>query len=159
MGAASRDIDARAPRGWRLGGGVTYGSLAAARLGLHVRAVVGLDDEAAATAPELDLLRSAGVELELVRLVRGPVFDNQQTPGGRVQLVHQVSDALPVDAVPDDWRRSPAVMLVPVAGELSDDWAALPAPGAFVGLAWQGLFRRLIVGRPVERVLLRPGPL
>lgn len=158
VGAASRDLDPRDARGWRLGGGVTYGSLLAARLGLHVRALMGVDPQAAA-ASELEVLRAAGVELELVPLARGPVFDNRETAGGRLQMVHQASDMIPAAALPGSWRDSPAVLLAPVAGELADDWAAVPAAGAFVALGWQGLVRRLVAGQQVVHLPLRPGPL
>ncbi|MEX2548533.1 MAG: hypothetical protein WD830_12225, partial [Chloroflexota bacterium] len=70
VGAATRDLDASDPRGWRLGGTVTYSSMAAARLGARVMALIGVDAESA-TAAEIDVLRAAGVEVELVRLARG----------------------------------------------------------------------------------------
>src|SRR6476659_9204833 len=57
VGAASRDVVDDDPRGWRLGGGVSYSALAVARLGLPTRAVIGVDREAS-TASELDLLQS-----------------------------------------------------------------------------------------------------
>ena len=66
VGAASRDLAADDPRGWRLGGGVSYGGLTLARLGLRVRAVVGADAEAA-RAWELDLLREAGAAVHVDR--------------------------------------------------------------------------------------------
>ena len=71
------------PRGWRLGGGVTYAALTTARLGLRTAAVVGVDGVARG-ATELDLLRAAGVDLMLVDLASGPVFHNVETPAGRV---------------------------------------------------------------------------
>ncbi len=40
VGAASRDVTPNDPRGWRLGGAVAYVSLAAARLGLRVGALL-----------------------------------------------------------------------------------------------------------------------
>ena len=86
MGAASRDVVDDDPRGWRLGGGVSYSALAVARLGLPTRAVIGVDREAS-TASELDLLREAGVDVHLVPLERGPVFVNIERPEGRLQLV------------------------------------------------------------------------
>src|SRR3954451_24431991 len=70
VGSASRDLTSDDPRGWRLGGGVTYAALTTARLGLRTAALIGVDDEGA-TADELDLLRSAGVELVLERLPPG----------------------------------------------------------------------------------------
>ena len=46
VGAASRDVAADDPRGWRLGGGVTYSALTTARLGLRTAALVGVDGAA-----------------------------------------------------------------------------------------------------------------
>jgi sugar/nucleoside kinase (ribokinase family) len=153
VGSAARDIDAADPRGWRLGGTVMYASLTAAKLGVRVRTLVGTDKQAAG-AHELELLRDVGAEVELVRLERGPIFDNRQTPGGRVQYGHQPSDPIPTSAVPERWRATPAVLLAPVAGEIDDDWAEFNG-GAFVALAWQGLLRRIVAGKPVRR--LPPG--
>src|SRR5687767_7324595 len=84
VGAASRDITSGDPRGWRLGGAITYGALALARLGFRVRALVGADREAA-EAHELDLLRGAGADVAIVRLRSGPVFENIEAPDGRRQ--------------------------------------------------------------------------
>ena len=156
-GAAARDIDPADPRGWRLGGTVMYASLAAARLGVHVRALVGAD-EPAAGAHELDLLRAAGAEVELVRLGHGPVFDNRQTAAGRVQYGHQPSDHIVMTALPTSWRSTPAVILGPVAGEIGPDWAALSRP-AFVALAWQGLLRQIVPGEQVRRLPPKASPL
>ena len=47
VGAAARDIAPGDPRGWRLGGGVTFGALAMARLGIRTGVVIGLDALAA----------------------------------------------------------------------------------------------------------------
>jgi len=85
VGAACRDIAADDRRGWRLGGGVTYSALTIARLGLRTAALVGADSEAA-TATELDLLRQAGVDVRVVPLERGPIFENLETPEGRIQM-------------------------------------------------------------------------
>ena len=62
VGAATRDLNDEAPRGWLLGGGVTYGALALARLGVRTGVLLGLDDEAS-TADELGLIRDAGAEI------------------------------------------------------------------------------------------------
>ena len=62
VGAASRDLVDDDARGWRLGGGVSYSALALARLGVTVRALVGVDGPAA-SADELDLLRGAGAQV------------------------------------------------------------------------------------------------
>ena len=95
VGSACRDVRGDDPRGWRLGGGVTYAALTTARLGLRTAAVIGVDGEAR-TADELDLLRAAGADLLLVPLGEGPVFHNVETPAGRVQTCVRVGDPLPV---------------------------------------------------------------
>jgi sugar/nucleoside kinase (ribokinase family) len=150
-GAASRDRAEGDDRGWRLGGPATYCSLAAARLGLRVGCVLGVDD-LAASARELVLLRQAGVDLRLVPLARGPVFDNIEVDGHRRQRWLSRSDTLTVDALPRDWRGAGMWLLVPVAGEMPDEWSRLPAAEARVGLGWQGLLRDFAAEGWVERV-------
>jgi hypothetical protein len=130
-----------------------YASLTAAKLGVRVRALVGAD-EPAAGAHELELLREVGAEVELFRLERGPIFDNRQSPTGRIQYGHQASDLIPLTSVPERWRATSAVLLGPVAGEIGDDWAGFNRR-AFVALAWQGLLREIVPGEPVVRLPLR----
>jgi sugar/nucleoside kinase (ribokinase family) len=158
VGAAARDLDASDPRGWRLGGGVSYGALLAARLGARVGAVVGLDREAR-DAHELELLRGAGVELEVVPLEAGPVFENIETPFGRRQICQGISDPIDPSSFPGRWREGAAYLLAPVAGELTDAWVDLPPPDALVALAWQGLLRQLEPGQPVVHLPAEPRPL
>lgn len=151
VGSASRDMAEDDPRGWRLGGGVSYSALTTARLGLPTGAIVGVDDEAS-TSTELDLLRDAGVDVHLVRLDHGPVFVNIERAEGRLQLCGSHSDPLPVDAVPAAWRSAPGWILAPVAAELPPDWAGVPADDAFVAVGWQGLLRELEAGEAVRHV-------
>jgi hypothetical protein len=155
VGSASRDLTADDPRGWRLGGGVTYAALTTARLGLRTAALIGVD-EAAAGAHELDLLTAAGVELTLARLPEAPVFDNQETPAGRIQVCHAVGTPLDVPPVPGAWSDARAWSLVPVAGEVGDGWAGAIPEGALVAVGWQGFLRELAAGRQVGRHA--PGP-
>ncbi len=150
VGAASRDLAPDDPRGWRLGGGVSYSALAVARLGLRVGAVIGAD-QPAATADELAALRSAGVAVVIAPLERGPVFDNVETPAGRRQVALVGSDSLPVDAVPAGWAGAAGWILAPVAGELGEEWAEVPPEAALVALGWQGLLREVRDGAPVRR--------
>ena len=149
VGAATRDLDARDERGWRLGGSGPYAALCAARLGLCVRALIGVDAQAA-RASELDVLRAAGVELVLVPFEHGPVFDNRVRDGRREQVVLGASDLLPAGALPLDWRAPDGVLLGSVAAELSDEWATAFADRAIIALAWQGLLRDLQPGAPVR---------
>lgn len=149
VGAAARDLVEDDPRGWRLGGGVSYSALTTARLGVPTGAVIGVDADAAA-APEIDLLREAGVDVHLVPLERGPVFVNIERPEGRLQLCEERSDPVPVDAVPAAWRDAPGWILAPVAAELPPAWADLPRPDAYVAVGWQGLLRELVPGEPTH---------
>jgi sugar/nucleoside kinase (ribokinase family) len=158
VGAACRDIAPEDPRGWRLGGGVTYAALTTARLGLATAAVVGVDADAR-DASELDLLRHAGVDLMLVALPEGPVYHNIETPAGRVQMCIQPGDRLPVQALPESWSMAPGWMIAPVAGEVHDDWATAIPPDVFVAIAWQGSLRRLVAGERVTRKPPTPSPL
>jgi sugar/nucleoside kinase (ribokinase family) len=153
VGAASRDVDPTDRRGWRLGGTVTYAAIAAANLGVRVRALVGTDAESE-HARELDTLRAAGVEVRTVTLEHGPIFDNRHAAAGRVQHAVGASDQLPVSALPEEWRDVDGALLGPVAAELNDEWAPAFAKATFVGLAAQGLVRRLIPGEAVERLPL-----
>jgi sugar/nucleoside kinase (ribokinase family) len=150
VGAASRDLIPGVPRGWRLGGAVSYAALTLARLGFEVRAVVGVD-AVAERAPELDLLRAAGARIELARLRRSPVFLNEQRPEGRRQTCLQPADPIPVEALPDEWRAFDGVMLAPVADELGDPWAEVIPARAIVALGWQGLLRSIVPGEVVRR--------
>jgi sugar/nucleoside kinase (ribokinase family) len=151
VGAAARDLVDDDPRGWRLGGGDSYSPLTTARLGLATAALIGVD-ALAARAPELDLLREAGVDVRLVPLEHGPVFVNIERPEGRHQLCEDRSDPVPVSAVPPEWRSAPGWILAPVAAELPPAWASLPPRDAVVAVGWQGLLRELVPGEPTHHV-------
>ena len=158
VGSACRDLADDDPRGWRLGGGVTYATLTTARLGLRTAAVIGVDD-AARDAAELDLLRAAGADLLLVPLTEGPVYHNLETPAGRVQTCVQPGIPLPVPVLPDSWLAAPAWQLAPVAGEVTDAWAAPVPASAYLAVAWQGFLRTLVAGERVTRRPPRPSPI
>ena len=158
VGAASRDLVGDDARGWRLGGGVSYSALALARLGMTVRALVGVDGPAA-SADELELLRGAGADVRLVHLRRGPVFVNRETPGGRVQESHEVSDQIPVEALPGGWAASAGWLFAPVAAEVPAAWAEVPSRDALVAVGWQGMLRVLAAGGAVTRLEPAASPL
>jgi hypothetical protein len=158
VGAASRDLDSADPRGWRLGGAVSFATLTAARLGIRTAALLGADAEAA-LASELGALRGAGARVEIFPLERGPVFDNRHVGRRRHQHCLQRSDAMLPDALPSLWRDAPAYLMAPVAAELGDEWSSAAPAGAIVALAWQGLLRELVPGAPVRAMPLRASPL
>lgn len=149
VGAASRDLVDDDPRGWRLGGAVAFGSLALARFGFEVCAVVAADDEAAG-ASELDLLREAGVRIAIARLDSGPVFDNPR------HLLYSTADQVPLTALPRRWTSGfDGVLFALVAAEVGEEWAAVASgrPAPIVALGWQGLLRYLAAGE-----IIRPAP-
>ncbi len=158
VGSACRDIAPEDPRGWRIGGGVMYAALTTARLGLRTAAVVGVDDDAAGAA-ELSMLGDAGVEILRVPLPEGPIYHNVETPAGRVQTCVQTGVPLPLATVPPDWMAAPGWSVVPVAGEVRDDWAAVIPVDAHVAVAWQGFLRDLRAGEHVRQLAPRPSPI
>jgi sugar/nucleoside kinase (ribokinase family) len=158
VGAASRDLTSDDQRGWRLGGAANYCSLTAARLGLRVGCLVGVDP-LASTAHELGLLQEAGVDVRRVALDRGPVFENLEIGGHRRQRWLSKSDRVPSVALPEDWRGARAWLIVPVAGELGDEWAGAPAADSRVGVCWQGLLRTFDDDGWVRRVGPAPSPI
>ena len=160
VGSACRDITPDDPRGWRLGGGVTYAALTTARLGLRTAAVIGVDGPAG-EADELDLLRDAGVEVLLAPLREAPIFENRETTAGRVQTCHAVGVPLDVPSLPGSWLAARAWSLVPVAGEVGETWATAVPDAAYLSVGWQGMLRELVAGalvvrrRPTPSALLR----
>jgi len=160
VGAASRDVTPDDTRGWRLGGPVAYCALAAARLGLRVGCVIGVDGPAA-DATELGLLKDAGVLLHRVPLQHGPVFENIERDGHRRQRWLSKSDPVPVAALPDEWRRTRGWLLGTVAGELGGEWADVAGAreDACVAVGWQGLLREFAEDGWVERVDPAPSAL
>jgi hypothetical protein len=129
-----------------------------ARLGLRTAVIVGLD-ATTVEAPELGLLRSAGVAIEAVAISQAPVFRNEETPRGRVQTLVSAAAPVPVSAIPGAWRDAMVWSLVPVADEVGDEWAAAIPPDVQVALGWQGLLRRLVPGEQVTRRPPRNSPL
>lgn len=158
VGAASRDVAPSDPRGWRLGGAVSYCSLTLARLGLPVRALLGADGEAAGAA-ELDTLRAAGVEVAVVPLADGPVFENREGPDGRSQLCVSASAPVSPERLPPAWGGPTALVLAPVADELPERWAEIATGASLVALSWQGLLRALSPGAIVRRRAPSASPL
>jgi len=153
VGAASRDVTSDDPRGWRLGGAVAYGSLAAARLGLRVGCVIGVDGPAA-DAIELDSLETAGVLVHRVPLEHGPVFENIERDGHRRQRWHSEGDAVRAAALPAEWRGARGWLLGRWPARWEGSGRASPRRERTRAwrVGWQGLLREFAADGWVKRV-------
>jgi sugar/nucleoside kinase (ribokinase family) len=137
---------------------VAYAALTTARLGFRAAALIGADS-IAASASEIDLLRSAGVEVRIEAVGQGPIFENLETAHGRLQTCVEPGEPLPVVELPPAWSAAPVWMVVPVAGETGPEWAAAVPTGVRLVLGWQGLLRTLIAGERTGRRPPSRGPL
>lgn len=134
LGHVSRD---RRPGGDVLGGSVTYGTLAARKLGW-----------------EAAILTSAGPDFEPERELPGiPVFlrrsstttrfvNEYDEEGTRRQVVTARADDVGLDPLPDAWRDPDALLLGPLVGELAGVGATSLAAGC-VGAIAQGYVRAI----------------
>ena len=132
LGHVSRD---RRPGGDVLGGSVTYGTLAARRLGWEVAVLTsaGPDFE-----PEQEL---AGIPVFLRRSAATTRFVNENDEDGtRRQVVTARADDVALDPLPDSWRDPDALLLGPLVGELAGVGASALAAGC-VGAIAQGYVR------------------
>jgi sugar/nucleoside kinase (ribokinase family) len=132
LGHVSRD---RRPGGDVLGGSVTYGTLAAKKLGWEVAILTsaGPDFE-----PEREL---AGIPVFLRRSSATTRFVNEyDEDGARRQAVTARADDVGLDPLPDSWRDPDALLLGPLVGELAGVGAAALAAGC-VGAIAQGYVR------------------
>ena len=120
-----------------LGGTVSYGSLAARKLGWDAGALTsaGADFDAAR-----DL---AGVEVFVSRAPATTRFHNDyDADGHRRQVLSARADDIELTTLPDNWRNPDALLLGPVAGELQGfPVSAFEAGG--VGAIAQGFMREV----------------
>ena len=141
----------RAPGGDVVGGSVTYGSLTARRLGWDVAILssAGPDFE-----PEREL---PGVTVFLQPSAATTRFVNEYAADGtRRQTVTARADAIRFDSLPDDWRSPDALLLGPLAGELTGINATAFEAGC-VGAIAQGYVRAIDAeGRVSAKDWVRP---
>ena len=155
VGSACRDVVPEDPRGWRLGGGVTYASLTTARLGLRTAAIVGVDATAATAqrarhAPRgrrRPAARAArrGPDLPQPRDAEGPGADVREDRGAAAGPGHARVVARGAGLVAGAGRRRADRRL----------GRRVPA-GAHLAVAWQGFLRELAAGEQVRRRPPRP---
>jgi sugar/nucleoside kinase (ribokinase family) len=133
-GHVSRD---RCPGGDVLGGSVTYGSLAARKLGWDAAVLTsaGPDFEPGRELP--------GVSCFLRPSSATTRFVNEYDPDGtRHQVVTARADDVDLEALPESWRDPDALLLGPLAGELGGPFATALEPGV-VGAIAQGYVRAI----------------
>lgn len=130
IGHLTRDMAAEGPR---LGGTAAYSALTAAALGLRVGIVTSWGTEL-----PLGPLRS----LQVVNFPteKSTVFENLQTPQGRVQYVRHIAPSLDYYMVPEAWRNTPIVHLGPVAQEV-EPGLVRNFPSSLIGVTPQGWLR------------------
>jgi 1D-myo-inositol 3-kinase len=127
----------RAPGGDVVGGSVTYGSLAARRLGWDVAILTnaGPDFE-----PEREL---PGVPVFVQRSAATTRFVNEYAADGtRRQSVTARAGDVQLDPLPDEWRSPDVLLLGPLAGELGSLGAGAFEAGC-VGAIAQGYVRAI----------------
>jgi sugar/nucleoside kinase (ribokinase family) len=148
LGHVSRD---RRPGGDVLGGSVTYGTLAARKLGWEAAILTsaGPDFE-----PDREL---ADIPVFLRRCSATTRFVNEYDEDGtRHQSVTARADDVGLDPLPDAWRDPDALLLGPLVGELAGVGATALAAGC-VGAIAQGYVRAVDAsGRVSAREWARP---
>ncbi len=148
VGSASRDLTPDDPRGWRLGGGVTYAALHDRSSRAADRGVSSASTTTAAGAHELELLADAGVDLMLsAPSARRPSSTTGDARRSRPDLPRRRACRSHPGARRRRGSAASVWSLVPVAGEIGDGWAAAIPPGALVAVGWQGFLRELAAGR------------
>ena len=131
VGHIARD---ETPDGARIGGAVAYGALTALKMGLRAAVVTS-------AARDLDIAGALpGVDVHLVESAKTTTFYYPHLKGKRRQYLRSVAAPITAADVPAHWRRSPLVLLGPLAGELS---LSLPRlfPESLVAASIQGWLR------------------
>ncbi len=125
------------PGGYTVGGTVTYASVAALRLGRRPAVLTRMSPDLA--LPDV----YANIELFALPSPHTLTFENVYTPGGRVQTIHALADAIGPADVPEALAQAapPIVLLGPLAGELDPRVAEL-FPASLRGVVPQGWMRR-----------------
>ena len=132
IGHICHDLTANGPV---IGGAAAYGAAVAQIMGCRTAVVTS-------SAPEDDWQ----TELPETAIHRIPsanttVFENVDTPAGRVQTIHAVASRIDGADIPRAWQRASIVQLAPIANEV-DPHALHLFSNSLVGLAPQGWLRR-----------------
>ena len=130
IGHVTRD---RLDQGFTTGGTVTYGAATARALGLVPAIVTSAGPDLQSPLPD--------VNTHVVEAARSTAFRNDYGPSGRTQHVDGVAKALSPPDVPGEWQGARSVLLGPLVGEVSVEFAR-QFPNALVVASLQGWLRR-----------------
>ena len=114
IGHIAKDVS---PGGFRLGGAVVYGAVAALKLGRRPAVVTS-------AAPDLEPASLIdGIPLPVVPSAETTTFHNTYHEGRRTHLVTSAAARLTAADVPSGWRSAPLVLLAPLVNEVDADVA------------------------------------
>ena len=137
IGPAARDL--LPDGGWRIGGTVLYGALAAARFGLRVGVVTSAPSDVA------EALRAALPDVLVVARdsATASTFENvYDATGARKQFLRARCDPLRAEDIPPHWRTSQHIWLAPLARDVDSSVLAVFASRARIAATPQGWLRQ-----------------
>jgi 1D-myo-inositol 3-kinase len=146
IGHATQD---RTANGFRRGGTVSYAAVTARLQGRRPGILTRGSSEGLtclkvpASAVNASAPRGSELDGVAIRLLSSPVsttFTNIYLDSKRVQVVEALAAPIGATDLPAAWSDVPVVLLGPVAGELTSDWASA-FPGAIMGITPQGWMR------------------
>ena len=132
IGHVSKDVT---PHGLQIGGTASFAARTAKALGLRVGIVTAGEFEL--PIPELE-----GIDIVLLHNGSSTIFENIQTPNGRIQYNYEVAPTLGPSLIPEIWRDTPIVHFGPIAQEVDPN---MPRAfnNSFIGLTLQGWLRQV----------------
>ena len=131
IGHATRDL---LPDGWTIGGTVSYASITARNLGKKAAVVTCASED----LPLAEFLR--GIEIFRASSSTTTTFQNIYSGGTRIQFIREVAPKITPAHIPPPWRRTPVVLIGPVAMEVDEAVVDL-FPESLVGVTPQGWMR------------------
>ena len=130
IGHVSQDIT---PDGLQLGGTVSFAGLTALAFGLRVGIVT-------AAPKTLDFTTLERIDLMIKPSPEATIFENIQSPLGRVQMLHSRAAEIRAADIPEVWRKSGIVHLGPLCRELEPE-TICDFRDSFIGVTPQGWMR------------------
>lgn len=116
------------------GGTVYYSSRTAQMLGQKAGIVTSINSK-------VDLSEFKNIEIVSKKSPYNTVFQNQYTPNGRIQFIHNRAYDITFDDIPESWQNTPVIHLGPIAAEVDGKMVTM-LKNSFVGLTPQGWLRK-----------------